>query len=90
MVYITHVRLSAGGTTLKHITDVRWFNPSTQETNSCSRAAMVDFIDNKKGEARVRDRQGEVQVLVVHDHPPYLRTAPDNRGTDNLLSLPRF
>jgi len=90
MLYITHIRLSAGGTTLKHITDLYWRNPQTGESGASSRPEMVDWIDNKNGDARVKDQQGEVKVEVVRDQPPYLRTVANGRTTDNLLSLPRF
>ncbi|ATB34441.1 DUF3892 domain-containing protein [Melittangium boletus] len=89
MVYITHIRLSAGGTTLKHITDLYWHNPQTGESGASPRANMVDWID-RGGDARVKDQQGEVKVEVVRDQPPYLRTVANGRTTDNLLSLPRF
>lgn len=88
MVYITEVHMS-GGTNHEHITEVRWRNPSTGGTGQSSREAMIDWID-KGGDARVKDRYGDVQVRVVRATPPYLRTYADDRPTDNLLSLPRY
>ena len=52
---------------------------------------MVDWIQNKKGDARVRDNQGhDVQVGVVSANPPYIRTYADRVWTDNFVALPRF
>ena len=90
MIYITAIRLSAGGNTLKHITDVRWFEPSTGNRNDWPRSRMVTWIRDERGDARVKDQRGEAQVIVVEDNPPYLKASPNDRTTDNLLSLPRF
>jgi hypothetical protein len=52
---------------------------------------MVNWIGNKRGDARVRDRAGhDVQVGVAKARPPYIRTHADGIWTDNLLALPRY
>lgn len=91
MVYITHIRLSAGGRRHEHITDVQWRNPGSGETGQSTKATMVDWIKNENGDARVRDNPGnDVKVGVVDGNPPYIRTYADGVWSDNLLALPRF
>jgi hypothetical protein len=52
---------------------------------------MVDWIGNKSGDARVRDRAGhDVQVGVVKARLSYIRTYADKIWTDNLLALLRY
>ncbi|MFI5729258.1 DUF3892 domain-containing protein [Kribbella sp. NPDC051587] len=91
MIYITAVHMEPSwGSSHEHIAEVRWQNPQSRATGVSSKAAMVGWIANKSGDARVRDLYGDVQVGVVEANPPYLRTYSDNRYTDNLLSLPRY
>jgi Protein of unknown function (DUF3892) len=91
LVYITEVQMSPEGTGHKHIAGVRWRNPGTGARGENTRAQMVDWIENKKGEARVRDDAGnEIPVGVVDASPPYIRTYADGVWTDNLLDLPRY
>lgn len=91
MVYIAEVHMSPGGTGHQHIAAVRWRNPDTGASGENTRAQMVDWIENKNGEARVRDAAGDdVLVGVVNASPPYIRTYADNVYTDNLLDLPRY
>lgn len=90
MIYITHIRLAAGASGHEHITDVKWRNPETKETNQSTKAVMVDWI-RKGGDAQVKDTQGhDAKVGVVDANPPYIRTYADGVWTDNLLALPRF
>lgn len=91
MVYITAIRLSASGNDHEHITHVRWRDPADQGTGESTREVMADWIQNKNGEARVRDAAGhEVRVGVVTASPPYLRTHADGNWNNNLLALPQF
>lgn len=81
MVYVTHIHLSPGGSRHEHITDLKWRNPSTAALEQSTRAAMVDWIANKGGDARVRDNRGhDVRVGVVQATPPYIRTLPMASG----------
>lgn len=90
MVYITAVHMS-GGTRHEHIASVRWMNPTDRRTGQSTRSEMADWIRNRKGDARVRDRVGhDVRVGVVKAAPPYIRTYADRVWTDNLLALPRY
>lgn len=89
MIYITQVRMS-GGTSHQHIAAVRWTSATDGNTGESTTAVMVSWIRDDKGDARVKDAQGEVRVGVVDGTPSYLRTFADGRWTDNLLSLPRY
>lgn len=90
MVYITAVHMSVGRGH-EHIASVRWKNPTDQKTGESTRSTMVDWIQNKGGDARVKDKADhDVQVGVVKVRPPYIRTYADRVWTDNLLALPRY
>jgi hypothetical protein len=91
VVYITHIRLSSSGHRHEHITEVQWRNPSSGATGQSTKTTMVDWIQNKSGDARVRDKRGhDTRVGVVKANPPYIRTYADGVWTDNLLALPHF
>jgi hypothetical protein len=91
MVYITAVHMTRGGTKHEHIASVRWINPTTRKTGQNTRSEMVEWIQTKQGDARVRDGAGhDVHVGVVKVMPPYIRTFADKVWTDNLLALPRY
>lgn len=85
--YITHVRMSPPDSNdHQHISEVRWSQPA--EIGNCSRAAMVDFIN--QGNSVFVQGSPDVRVGVVNASPPHLRTHSDGNWTNNLLSLPRF
>lgn len=88
MVYITAIRMSPGGTRHEHIVSVKWRNLTDGVTKESTVAAMVDWIENNKGEAKVTDGRHTVSVGVVNH--AYLRTFADSVWSDNLLSLPRY
>jgi len=90
MIYVTGKRLSPGGFRPSHITDLRWEEVGTNQTDIWTRARMVDWIDGG-GVAKVRNTFGvDVNVHTVHPHnaPAYVQTSPDNTTADNLLKLP--
>lgn len=93
MVFITAIHLS-GGRSHEHITEVRWQNPQTGETDRSSTASMVDWIDNQNGTAKVRGGNGASDIPVGTVHPAgraaYLRTYADGAWTNNLLELPTY
>jgi len=89
MIYITHVHMGTAGTGHEHIADVRWKNPNTGTTGASSTATMVDFIDNKEGDARVQGPP-DARVGTVTATPKHLRTYADKKWTNNLLDLPRY
>jgi catechol-2,3-dioxygenase len=88
-VEITAVHMS-GGDKHEHIADVKWASRQTSETGASTREVMVDWIENKKGQAVVTDGKNTVSVGVVTATPKYLRTYADGVWTDNLLALPRY
>jgi len=89
MVYVTAVHMT-GGTQHEHIESVKWLQPTDKSTGQSTGAAMVTFIRDQKGDARVTDGKTEVQIGVVEGTPPFIRTYADGVWTDNLLSLPRY
>jgi hypothetical protein len=74
----------------EHIARVKWENRATGATGENSRAEMVKWIDDDKGDARVADGSSYVKVGVVDASPKYLRTYADGKWTDNLLALPTY
>lgn len=89
MVLVTEVRLTGGEGHHQYISEVRWVNPDTNETNVSTRQQMVDWIRNG-GQALVRNGTRVIPVRVVEATPPYIQTFADGVWTDNLLALPRF
>lgn len=87
-VRVTHVRLS-GGSGNEHISEVRWTSEATSKTDTSTRQAMVDYI-NEGGRAYVRGNGSTADVGVVDERPPYIRTHANGYWNDNLLALPRF
>jgi len=90
MVYVIAVHMVSGGSGHEHIAEVQWRNPQDRATGKSSREAMVDWISNKNGDARVSDGRVEARVGVVDAKPPHIRTHADGKWTDNLLALPRY
>jgi hypothetical protein len=86
-VYITHIRL-AGGDNHTHISDVVW--RKGQELAQSTREAIVEWIRDEGGDARVVSGGREVSVGVVDASPPYIRAYANSAWTDDLLDLPRF
>jgi hypothetical protein len=91
-IRITHIRMSATGSTHEHITDFKWKGYESGEVGQSSKAALVDWIDEKNGKAYVESSSTKVSVGVVkpQGRQPYLRTYANGEWNDNLLSLPRF
>jgi len=90
-IQITAVRLS-GGTTHEHITHLWWTNPADAKTGDNTRAQIVTWIEDKKGQAYTSDTGGhraEVAVVTPPRGEKYLRTRADGVWTNNLLALPR-
>jgi uncharacterized protein DUF3892 len=90
MVNVTAVHMT-GGTGHEHIASVRWTNPDTETSGESTRQAMVEWIRDENGVARVHGSDGSVSsVGVVDANPPYIRTYADGNWNDNLLALPRY
>ncbi len=84
---ITAVRMSPStANDHEHISEVRWEQPG--KTNTCTREAMIDFI--QEGNVVYVHGSPDAQVGVPQTTPPNLRTHADGNWTNNLLSLPRF
>jgi hypothetical protein len=92
-VYVTHIRL-VGGEGHEHISEVIW--RKRREFRQSTREAMVEWIRDESGDARVISGPYELSVGVVDAEPPYIRAYTEGvRGvqgvwTDDLLALPRF
>jgi hypothetical protein len=87
---ITHIRLS-GGTEHQHIVRYKWVD-AAGATGDNDKPTMVDWIENKNGQAYVGTGSNRVAVGVVHPPTgqPCLRTHADRQWTNNLLALPHF
>jgi hypothetical protein len=90
VIHITGVHTS-GGEGHEHIVAVRWECPSGCSFGENVRAAIVDFIQNRGGDVRLRDELGnQVRVGVLGGDPPCLRAFADGTWTDDLLAVPRY
>lgn len=72
------------------IESLDWINEQTNATARTTRLDMYDFVVNKKGEAYVKDAQGNVAYLIGAISPrgtKYVKTVADETKTDNLLKL---
>jgi hypothetical protein len=91
-IRITAIRLS-GGTSHEHITTLWWIGAESSAEESSSRAAIVDWIDNKNGDAYVQQpgttRSTVGTVDPGNGRPKFLRTYADGYWNNNLLSLPQ-
>ncbi|GEM_PF-714290 len=80
-VQIPHVRFSGYNKSEETIIAYRWLNPSDGMTGGSDKPTMVDFIDNKNGEAHVgtaRRRLAWVSFIGAQGQP-YLRTYADGQ-----------
>jgi hypothetical protein len=91
-VQITHVRFNGYTRSEKTIVRYQWFSPSDGKSGDNDKPSMVEFIDDKKGEAYVGSGPTKVAVGVVHPATgqPHLRTHADGSWTNNLVNLPTF
>jgi hypothetical protein len=88
-VYITAVEM-AGGTKHEHIAYLRW-QDAKNDTGWMTREQGVEWLRDERNVALVAsttDPRGYVNVKVVEERPPYLRTIRNGVYTDNLLDLP--
>lgn len=91
-IEITHVRYGGVTRTESAIVSYKWRNPSDSSVGSSDKPTLVDWIDNKGGQAYVGSGAARAEVGVVRpaSEQPYLRTYADGKWTNNLLSLPTF
>lgn len=90
MIQVLYIRVPAGGSREADITDVRWYDPQSGNTNVAARAAMVQFILGN-GRAYVCNGQDIQDIEVAQENGQlFIRLSPSESGPDGLLSLPRF
>lgn len=91
-IEITHIRLSGTVRAHEYITHLWWKGVDTGTANSITKAELVSWIDNHKGDAYVGSGSQRVRVYTIHPAggTPYVRTKADGMWTNNLLSLPEF
>lgn len=67
-----------------------WIDESTNKTGLSTRLEMVDFIDNRKGQAYVKSGAEKINLCVrtSANGNKYVQTIADGRLTNNLLELP--
>ena len=88
-IRITGIHL-VGGHAHEHIGAVRWIQDGTATEASTTRGAVIEWLRQTRSRAYITDGPTAVDVEVVNDDPPYLRTRADGNWTDNLLSLPEY
>jgi hypothetical protein len=72
------------------ITSLNWINEANNNTGTTSREDMYDWLVNQKGEAYVRDSQGNKATLfgeISSRGTKFVKTRADNVVSDNLLKL---
>ncbi len=83
--------MSSGGTSVEHITDVKWVNTQDNATVQSIVAQIVSWLKQNYQFHVVRDGYN---ITVTHSTSSlgheYIKTRPDSTLKDNLLSLPRF
>lgn len=97
MIQIVGVHF-VGSITTRHIESLRWVQvatpggPAQSAVTQSTREQMVDFVRQSPEQAFALNAAGtEYSYLVaVNGNPPYVRTAPDDTPSDNLLALPRY
>lgn len=73
------------------ITNLGWINEKTGQTGKNTRLEIYDWIKNKKVEAYVKDRFGNIAYVITAENvygTKYLKTEADETDRNNLLSLP--
>lgn len=68
-----------------------WLDESKNERGKSTREVMVDYIENKNGQAYVIDSSARKVYCYVRKSSngiKFLQTYSDNRYTNNLLELP--
>lgn len=94
-VLITHIKKESINNREPNLSIVsfRWINEETQAAGETNREVMYDWVVNKKGQAYIRDTQGNpiyVFGFLSPEGQPYLSTVKNRARTQDLLSLPVF
>lgn len=91
-VRVQYRRMSAGGTELTHITNLKGTDDASGGVVDQPRSWWVEFVDGGK-KAYVLDEDGDVAYLrtnVSAAGTRYVETRPDKTKRDNLLRLPLY
>jgi hypothetical protein len=87
---VTSIRMSSGGSSLEHITDIKCVN----EAGTVYQETVAQVVGFLKGKMNYYVSVGNYKVEVTHSTSAlgreYIKTKPDATQKDNLLSLPRF
>ncbi|HED05340.1 MAG TPA: DUF3892 domain-containing protein [Ignavibacteria bacterium] len=74
------------------ISNLGWVNESTGKKGNSTRLEMYDFVENKGGDAYVKDPYDGSKVYLVgavsSKGTKYVKTVPNDTEADNLLKLP--
>lgn len=73
------------------ITDLGWVKDGDGTSGKSTRLEMYNWIKNDKGEAYVKDGQGNKAKLIIAETisgTKYVKTEADTSTKNNLLSLP--
>ena len=92
-VRITCINKPSGDNDNPHeaISHYGWLNEENNQKGKSTRPEMVDWIENKGGQAYVTDRNGNKVFCEVRQSirgTKFLQTIADGRYTNNLLELP--
>ncbi|MBS1504671.1 MAG: DUF3892 domain-containing protein [Bacteroidetes bacterium] len=87
---ITHIRMSAGGTSVEHIIDVKGTN-----SNGTFEYTVPQVVNYLKQGFQFHVVRFGYNIEVKWERNPhtgreFIKTYPDSTKVDNLLSLPRF
>ena len=89
-IQITRTELADGCSTHQHIVSLWWTERSTGKTGIWTRAELVAWIEDKKGQAYTEDAAGhraDVAVRTPEQGEKYVQTHADGVWTNNLLAL---
>lgn len=92
-IQITCINKSGGyhGNPHEAISHLGWIEDGTGNTGKSTRLEIYNWIEDQKGYAYVKDRNGNtarVGTAVNSNGTKFVRTYADKVWTDNLLSLP--
>jgi Protein of unknown function (DUF3892) len=88
-LYLTELHMREGSGH-EHVATMRWRNPSGGKCGSSTVKEMVRWLEDGSVRAFVRYGERDVQVGVVEQTPPFLRSFEDRAWNDDLLTLPRY
>jgi hypothetical protein len=88
-LYITHVHMGRGGTSVEHIEELMYQQPDGMGVGKVTVQDLVLWLQN--GNRAYVAGPPKVEVVVDSRNGRYwVTTAPDATTTNNLLSLPHY